>query len=95
MKKKGDEASFEVYKLGFKALVWLAQLKLKSFYWKQNHLILTMMADREKTIPDGWYSHIKFQIFQNTVGLSLRITIFDPQGLKSEVKITMLNGDSQ
>ena len=49
-----------------------------------------MMADREKTIPNGWYSHIKFQIFQNTVGLSLRISIFDPQGLKSEVKITML-----
>ena len=30
-----------------------------------------MTADREKTIADGWYSHIKFQIFQITVGLFL------------------------
>ena len=30
-----------------------------------------MTADREKTITDGWYSRIKFQISQNTVGLFL------------------------
>ena len=30
-----------------------------------------MTADREKTIADGWYSHIKFQLFQITVGLLL------------------------
>ena len=30
-----------------------------------------MTADREKTIADGWYSHIKFQIFQITVRLFL------------------------
>ena len=30
-----------------------------------------MTADREKKIADGWYSHIKFQIFQITVRLFL------------------------
>ena len=30
-----------------------------------------MKADREKTIADGWYSHIKSQISQNSVGLFL------------------------
>ena len=32
-----------------------------------------MTADREKTIANGWYSHIKFKIFQNTMGLFLNL----------------------
>ena len=83
--------------------LWGLQIRFQSLGLTRSALAKKFLL-KAKSVnfdDDGWsgendcswwvvFPHL-FQIFQNAVGLYLRITIFDPQGLKSEVNsITML-----